>query len=271
MASQIFISYRRSDTEKFATKVFESLLVKLNYDEEDIFFDLDSIRGGQYWDSRIREEVENCRIFIAIIGNDWRKRLFEPDDYVRLEVETALSRERFVIPVLVDDTPLPQAEDLPEGMRSLLKHQFRRINTTENFSELIHDIVNWRNQNLFAEIELVRMKTNPLFDRFFCGDVYVDGKWHTTIQPGTIKRIYLSPGRHRIKVGHQTLGSFQKEYHFSREFEREFEADKVYRYRCGIAFLRHLPISVILHGQTKSGGLYLKYKGATKKREFIEN
>lgn len=68
---------------------------------------------------------------LVVIGKGWvdardaagRRRLDDPGDFVRLEVESALRRDIRVVPVLVDGASLPEAEELPETMRGLVRRQ----------------------------------------------------------------------------------------------------------------------------------------------------
>jgi hypothetical protein len=46
-------------------------------------------------------------------------RLFSANDYVRLEIETALSQEIPIIPVLFDQVPMPKKEDVPDTLKPL--------------------------------------------------------------------------------------------------------------------------------------------------------
>jgi len=76
----------------------------------------------------IEKKVGDCDVLIAVIGNNWisttddsgGRRLDNPEDFVRLEIGTALRREICVIPVLVDGVNMPRSTDLPEDLRSLV-------------------------------------------------------------------------------------------------------------------------------------------------------
>lgn len=48
-----------------------------------------------------------------------RRRLDDPGDFVRVEVETALERDLRVIPVLVGGAPMPRPDDLPTSLAEL--------------------------------------------------------------------------------------------------------------------------------------------------------
>jgi hypothetical protein len=75
-----------------------------------VFMDLDSIEAGLDFAQVITEAVDSCAVLVALIGRQWatladeggRRRLDDPDDFVRFEVRTALERGVRVIPVLVD-------------------------------------------------------------------------------------------------------------------------------------------------------------------------
>jgi hypothetical protein len=66
-------------------------------------------------------------VLIAVIGKHWlistdekrRRRLGNPNDFVRLEIATALKRNIRVIPVLVDGASMPPSGQLPEDLKPL--------------------------------------------------------------------------------------------------------------------------------------------------------
>ena len=68
-------------------------------------------------------------MLLAVIGPKWltatdergRRRLDDPDDFVRLEIEAALARDVRVIPVLAQGAIIPGREDLPESLVSLAR------------------------------------------------------------------------------------------------------------------------------------------------------
>lgn len=74
-------------------------------------------------------------MLIAIIGPNWLgtqddgpRRLDDPDDWVRLEVEAAISRGIRVIPVLVDGARMPVETELPQSLRGLARRQAVTLN-----------------------------------------------------------------------------------------------------------------------------------------------
>lgn len=91
--------------------------------------DVDSIELGVDFVDVLQRSLTACKATIVVIGTDWtnaadgrgNRRLDDPNDFVRLEVETALSRNIRVIPVLVRDAGMPSSSELPSSMAALLR------------------------------------------------------------------------------------------------------------------------------------------------------
>lgn len=123
-SSRIFISYRREDSAGFVRALLGPLRQRFGSDR--IFKDTDNIPPGEDFVDIIRRELESCKVLLAVIGSEWAtvedprtrtRRLDNPNDYLRLEVATALKNEHvIVIPVLVDRAGMPRSEDLPEDL-----------------------------------------------------------------------------------------------------------------------------------------------------------
>lgn len=125
----IFISYRREETAGQAGRLYDRLSGRFGTDR--VFMDVDSIAFGIDFNQAITEAVSQCAILLALIGRDWptatdsrgRRRIDDPDDFVRVEIEAALERDVRVVPVLVEGAALPEASDLPPGLRPLVRRQ----------------------------------------------------------------------------------------------------------------------------------------------------
>jgi len=128
----VFVSYRHEDTAPYA----RLLKVRLNERLPDVqvFMDLDSIEAGRDFAEAIESALLSCLVLVALIGPKWleladeegRRRLDNPDDYVRFEIRTALERCERVIPVLVDGAKMPRQQQLPEDL-----HKLARLNALE--------------------------------------------------------------------------------------------------------------------------------------------
>jgi hypothetical protein len=102
-----------------------------HFGSSQIFKDVDSIELGDDFVEVITSAVGACDVLLAVIGQEWltitdehgRRRLDNPDDFVRLEIEAALSRRVRVIPILVDGARMPRADELPESLATLERRQ----------------------------------------------------------------------------------------------------------------------------------------------------
>ena len=111
--SGIFISYRRSDTGPYARLL--QLRLQERFPGTPVFTDLNSIEAGTDFAEAIKSAVQSCTVLIALIGRGWltaqdeegRRRIDDPDNYVRFEIRTALERGVRVIPVLADGAKPP--------------------------------------------------------------------------------------------------------------------------------------------------------------------
>jgi TIR domain len=130
MAAKVFISYRRADANYPARMIYNAFCAVLPRDK--VFMDVDSIPLGVDFVEILEGWVEKCEILLALIGPGWadaidpetsRKRLQNDYDFVRIEIREALKRGIPVVPVLLDGTPMPQPEDLPDDLKNLVRRQ----------------------------------------------------------------------------------------------------------------------------------------------------
>jgi hypothetical protein len=126
---RVFISYRREETAYAAGWLYDRLADHFGRDQ--IFKDVDSIQLGDDFVEVINAAVSACDVLLALIGDRWltisdergRIRLEDPNDFVRLEIEAAVSRDIRVIPVLVDGARMPRTDELPPGLAKLGRRQ----------------------------------------------------------------------------------------------------------------------------------------------------
>jgi len=124
---KIFISYRRRDDPGTAGRLFDAL--NEAFDPDRLFLDVDSIEPGLDFVEVIEDRVAKSDVLLAVIGQHWldasndqgKRRLDDSNDYVRIEIESALKQNKRVIPVLIGDTKMPPPESLPESIRRLTR------------------------------------------------------------------------------------------------------------------------------------------------------
>ena len=142
---KIFISYRRAeDNKSYIVGTIHERLEKV-FGKEDVFRDTYDISGGADWRAVLEREINSCKVMLVIIGPDWanltsangEKRLFDPNDVTRWEVETGLRRSReeniTLIPVLVTGAAIPRREELPEGLHPLLEKHVIHLRNFPDF------------------------------------------------------------------------------------------------------------------------------------------
>src|SRR5215471_6711520 len=123
----IFVSYRRQESSGIAGRLYDRLADR--FGDGQIFMDVDKIALGVDFTQVIARAVSSCAVLLAVIGPRWltttdergRRRLDDPDDIVRLEIQTALERDVLVIPILVEGAVMPGRDDLPESLAGLAR------------------------------------------------------------------------------------------------------------------------------------------------------
>jgi len=125
--ARIFINSRRQDSEGYVGRLYDRLVAK--FQKDDIFMDVDSIKPGVDFINILEEAVSTCDIFLAVIGPQWNtivdangaRRLELWNDFVRIEIASALKTDKLVIPVLVGQARMPSPDDLPDDLKSLAR------------------------------------------------------------------------------------------------------------------------------------------------------
>jgi glycerophosphoryl diester phosphodiesterase len=128
-SGRIFISYRRQDSAYPAGWLYDRLAERFGADQ--VFKDVDSIELGDDFVETITNAVGSCDILLALIGQEWldiagsdgTRRLDDPDDFVRLEIEAALERKVLLIPILVEGALMPRGDQLPPSIAPMVRRQ----------------------------------------------------------------------------------------------------------------------------------------------------
>jgi tetratricopeptide (TPR) repeat protein len=125
MVAKVFISYRRDDSAGHAGRIHDKLAAEFGRDL--LFMDVDAIPLGSDFVKVLKEEVTKCDALLAIIGPNWlqvqddrgRRRLDDPNDFVRVEIAAALQRDISVVAILLEGTEVPKVEVLPDNLKEL--------------------------------------------------------------------------------------------------------------------------------------------------------
>jgi len=126
--SGIFISYRRDDQAGFAGRLADALASF--FGAEQVFRDIEDIHPGQDFVVAIEQQLASVDVMLVMIGPAWLtlsrngvRRLDEPDDFVRREIEAGLKSGKSVLPVLVGGAAMPAEKDLPPEIAALARRQ----------------------------------------------------------------------------------------------------------------------------------------------------
>jgi hypothetical protein len=147
----VFISYRREDCPGHAGRLFDRL--RARFGAHSVFIDVAGIEAGVDFVEALETAVGSCDVLLAVIGREWatsvdrsgRRRLDDPNDFLRLEIATALERNVRVIPVLVEDAPMPTVDVLPEALARLTRRQAVELRDTRwdsDVDDLIAQLAN---------------------------------------------------------------------------------------------------------------------------------
>ena len=122
--ARIFICYRRACDQARASHLHGVL--KREFGDDEVFMDL-RVPGGVNIREYITAQLQSCEVLLVVIGPRWLdvkdadggRRLDNGDDYVRLEIETALRSSAKVVPVIVEKARMPAPRDLPPTLAGL--------------------------------------------------------------------------------------------------------------------------------------------------------
>jgi hypothetical protein len=146
MGESIFINYRRGEDQAAAGRLYDQL--EATFTRERIFIDVDNIAPGRDFTEELATRVEQCDVFLAVIGRRWAdvvdvdgsRRLDNPNDWVRVEIESAQRLGKHIIPVLVDGAEMPRPEKLPDALQRFARRNAARL-THERFRADVQALV----------------------------------------------------------------------------------------------------------------------------------
>jgi hypothetical protein len=151
----IFLSYRRDDSADVTGRIYDGL--ESHFGKQDLFMDVDSIPLGADFVQILEERVRDSLVMLVVIGPIWvghqertrSRRIDDPNDFVRLEIELAHSHGITVIPLLVTGAQMPASAELPPSLRWLATRNAVPIRPNPDFHKDM--------DRLIAAIEATRL------------------------------------------------------------------------------------------------------------------
>ncbi len=147
----MFINYRGEDSHSYGALLYTELSRK--FGEDRVFLDCESIPAGADFVQELLDRVRSAQVLLAVIGHRWltafdstdptRRRLDDPNDWIRRELAEAFTAGVRVIPVLTEQTKLPDAVDLPADITALSRCQYRRLryrDPTADLARIVADL-----------------------------------------------------------------------------------------------------------------------------------
>ena len=157
--SNVFISYRRSDTASSAGRIYDRIANEIQYGI--VFFDVSTIKPGDNFVAEISRSMKASDLALILIGDRWleldsaggQPRIWNEDDYVRIEIRSALVNRVRVVPVLVDNGRMPQLGQLPEDICEI---------TVRNALHLRHETFDEDAETIISYIKSIKKRRNRL-------------------------------------------------------------------------------------------------------------
>jgi hypothetical protein len=129
---RVFISYRRAVDNYAAAGIYTELVRR--FGAKHIFRAPETLHPGDDFPAEITEALRQSAALVAVIDPSWigegpdgRRYLNDPSGWVRREIATAFTRGIRVLPVLLANTPIPAADELPGDIRRLRDKQIVRL------------------------------------------------------------------------------------------------------------------------------------------------
>jgi tetratricopeptide (TPR) repeat protein len=169
---KIFISYRRSDSEHVTGRIYDRL--EAHFGRDNVFLDIDTIPFGVDFRQHLDQAVGRCDVLLAVIGEQWlevrqpegprqgQRRLDDPADFVRIEIQSALARGIPVIPILVGRAAMPDVQQLPDGpLRELAYRNAAEVRSGRDFRDHVDRLIRGIERLLRGEQEAAEQPGGP--------------------------------------------------------------------------------------------------------------
>lgn len=237
----IFISYRHVGGAQYA-RILQLMLIQRGY---EAFLDYDELTDGILGD-HIKDAIKSSSVFILILSEGALDRCVNEDDWVRQEIELAVSEGKHIIPVNPDDVFDGMPDEVPAHIRAVANDHYR--------SEI------YFGQTLGVTVDfMVEKRIVPVIgDRNRRVDVEVAPPSVTPKRPPALKK-YLS-----VLVSLALLLSFCLVFYIIRHQKRmslmtDAVFDGMYLYWCEDITIRQLEAvhEILGHMESLAGGTFL--------------
>ena len=132
----LFISYRREGGVDYARMIY----LELKGRGYKVFFDYNSLRDGKF-NEAIFKAIDDCSYFLLVLSTGALERCQDDDDWVRHEIEYALSKGKTIIPICPSGNARNFPERLPTTLEPLRHLQISALQMDDLFEKSFDKIV----------------------------------------------------------------------------------------------------------------------------------
>ena len=132
----VFISYRRDGGVDYARMIY----LELKGRGYNCFFDYNSLRSGKFNDEIFRA-IDECRYFILVLSNGALERCMNEGDWVRREIEFAISKGKDIIPICPSGNVRGFPDVMPRAFEVLRNIQISQLLMDDLFDKSFDKIV----------------------------------------------------------------------------------------------------------------------------------
>ena len=145
MSRPIFLCYRRTDSS-VTGRVRDA--IRYRFGDESVYMDTSASAAGERWPTALENAIDDADVVIVVISPNWitqgdewgRRRIDQAGDWVRREIELALTAQKPIVPLLVGEARMPPKEAFPVEIAGLTEWQGRRLND-ESWDHLIEPLL----------------------------------------------------------------------------------------------------------------------------------
>lgn len=122
----VFLSYRRADGRDLTGRIKDKLALKLL----SVFYDYDSLKDGKF-NLKIIDAIYSCDDFVLVMTPRIFENCTDENNWIMLEIRTAIKYNKHIIPVFVEDTGKALEggiwtgwnKNLPQDVREQIEHE----------------------------------------------------------------------------------------------------------------------------------------------------
>ncbi len=137
--AKVFLSYRRADGVASGARSLIYQKLQEHYGSKSVFMDVERMQVGRDFRECLQSELEDARVMLWSSVADWTRVMKEregrEDDFVRIEIETALRLEKPVLPLLLGGAAMPGEDEVPESLKPFTYNHGVEIDTGRYFNE----------------------------------------------------------------------------------------------------------------------------------------